>query len=257
MTANLRLSPRVQRLVSPTISVIDVDSLSDMDGGWTRGHVTGDFDAMRSFVPDDIAWLASGFVSDRPRSTSYLDLPPVLIATMQEIEPGAGYPMHPHRGIDTITVMLSGSYLHEDTLGGCELIGPDAVTVVSSGRGFEHQETAQPGDKLRSVMFWVRSNTPDAAPRVATRTIPRHERTDRLVGIGLDVSADLEIVTGVLTRGADVVHDLTRRGYLISTAGAIDVNGVRAEAGERVLIGGPGRIAIRAVDATEIVLLSA
>ncbi len=257
MTTNLRLSPRARRLVSPTIEVIDVDSLSDMDGGWTRGHVTGDFDAMRGFPPDDIAWLASGFVSDRPRSTSYLDLSPVLIATMQEIEPGAGYPMHPHCGLDTITVMLSGSYLHEDTLGGREIIGPDAITVVSSGRGFEHQETALPGDKLRSVMFWVRSNRPDSAPRVATRTIPRHERTDRLVDIGLDVCADVDIVTGALTSGAEVTHELTGRGYLISTRGAIDVNGVRAAAGERVLIGGPGHIAIRAIDATEIVLLSA
>jgi quercetin 2,3-dioxygenase len=61
----------------------------------------------------------------------------------------------------------------------------------------------------------------------------------------------------MLTAGAAVTHAIApgRRVYLLSTDGPIDVNGVDADAGDRVLAEGAGALAIRARAATEVFLV--
>ena len=49
--------------------------------------------------------------------------------------PISGFPMHPHRGIETVTYMLEGAVHHRDSLGNAGLIGPGDVQWMTSGRG--------------------------------------------------------------------------------------------------------------------------
>ena len=253
MTASLALTPRARRAVTSDIELISAAMLSTMDGGWTRGHVVGDFDSTRGLFEDDVAWLASGFTSEAPRSTSY----PVLIAALQDIAPGSGYAMHPHVNLATVTIVLEGSYLHEDGTGDSSIVGSDDIAVVAAGATpFAHQETVQRGAPLRSAMFWLRAR-PGTASGFATRTIARGDRTNRLVSIGLPIAADVEVHTGVLTRGSTVEHTCSGDGYLMATRAAIDVNGIRAEPGDRVLLSGSRDIEITAHGTTDVVLLTA
>ena len=159
-------------------TVIPTRELSCMDEGRTRGHVTGDLDATRGLWPDDIAWLASGFMA--PGEVSYLDLAPILIVAEQQSPPGAGYAMHPHHGLETITLVLDGAYLHETDRGARSIVRAGDVAVVSTGAGMAHQETTLPGAPLRSIMLWARSNA-DGEPAFANRAFA--ERTNRLVSV--------------------------------------------------------------------------
>jgi redox-sensitive bicupin YhaK (pirin superfamily) len=54
--------------------------------------------------------------------------------------PIRGFPMHPHRGIDTVTYMLEGSVHHRDSLGNAGLISAGDVQWMTSGRGILHEE---------------------------------------------------------------------------------------------------------------------
>lgn len=54
--------------------------------------------------------------------------------------PIRGFPMHPHRGIETVTYMLEGSVQHRDSLGNAGLIGAGDVQWMTSGRGIMHEE---------------------------------------------------------------------------------------------------------------------
>ncbi len=54
--------------------------------------------------------------------------------------PISGFPMHPHRGIETVTYMLSGSTHHRDSLGNTGVIGPGDVQWMTSGSGILHEE---------------------------------------------------------------------------------------------------------------------
>lgn len=68
----------------------------------------------------------------------------------------AGFPMHPHRGIETVTYVLSGSVHHKDTLGNSGSIGPGDVQWMSSGRGIMHEEMPQVRPEgIHGFQLWV------------------------------------------------------------------------------------------------------
>lgn len=68
----------------------------------------------------------------------------------------AGFPMHPHRGIETVTYVISGSVHHRDTLGNAGSIGPGDVQWMSSGRGIMHEEMPQVRPEgINGFQLWV------------------------------------------------------------------------------------------------------
>lgn len=73
-----------------------------------------------------------------------------------------GFPMHPHRGIETVTYMLEGSVKHRDSLGNQGLIGPGDVQWMTSGRGIMHEEMPRrgPSGNIYGFQLWV--NLPKA-----------------------------------------------------------------------------------------------
>jgi redox-sensitive bicupin YhaK (pirin superfamily) len=91
----------------------------------------------------------------------------------------AGFPWHPHRGIETITYVLAGSVEHGDSLGNRGVLGSGDVQWMTAGSGILHQEMPQ-GDQLgRMHGFQLWANLPSrlkmAAPRyqdVPAQAIP-------------------------------------------------------------------------------------
>lgn len=68
----------------------------------------------------------------------------------------AGFPMHPHRGIETVTYMLAGEAHHKDSLGNSGVIGPGDVQWMTSGSGIMHEEMPRPRDgKMGGFQLWV------------------------------------------------------------------------------------------------------
>jgi redox-sensitive bicupin YhaK (pirin superfamily) len=68
----------------------------------------------------------------------------------------AGFPMHPHRGIETITYMLDGSVAHRDSLGNAGVIGAGDVQWMTAGSGIMHEEMPRVGPRrLDGFQVWV------------------------------------------------------------------------------------------------------
>ncbi len=76
--------------------------------------------------------------------------------------PIRGFPMHPHRGIETVTYMLDGLVNHRDSLGNAGVIGPGDVQWMTSGRGILHEEMPKRGVSggIYGFQLWV--NLPSA-----------------------------------------------------------------------------------------------
>jgi quercetin 2,3-dioxygenase len=118
--------------------------------------------------------------------------------------PIRGFPMHPHRGIETVTYMLEGSTHHRDSLGNAGLIGPGDVQWMTSGRGILHEEMPRrgPSGNIYGFQLWV--NLPAAqkmiVPRyqeVSAETIPAYEKDGLRVRVVAGTFAD---VSGPVTQ---------------------------------------------------------
>jgi redox-sensitive bicupin YhaK (pirin superfamily) len=91
----------------------------------------------------------------------------------------AGFPWHPHRGIETITYVLTGAVTHGDSLGNRGTLGAGDVQWMTAGSGILHQEMPQGDPQGRMHGFQLWANLPASlkmtAPRyqdVSARDIP-------------------------------------------------------------------------------------
>ena len=68
----------------------------------------------------------------------------------------AGFPPHPHRGIETVTYMLNGEFEHQDSTGAKGIMAPGDVQWMKTGRGIIHSEMpAMSGGKLLGFQLWI------------------------------------------------------------------------------------------------------
>ncbi len=117
--------------------------------------------------------------------------------------PLVGFPMHPHRGIETVTYMLEGSVHHRDSLGNSGLIGAGDVQWMTSGSGIMHEEMPRrsPEGNVFGFQLWV--NLPAALkmsqPRyqeVNAETIPMVEKEGVKIRL---VAGEVEGIQGPVT----------------------------------------------------------
>ena len=83
----------------------------------------------------------------------------------------AGFPWHPHRGIETITYVLAGTVDHGDSMGNSGTIGAGDIQWMTAGSGIIHQEMPKGDDKGRMHGFQLWANLPAALKM----TTPRYQ----------------------------------------------------------------------------------
>ncbi len=81
----------------------------------------------------------------------------------------AGFPWHPHRGIETITYVLAGSVDHGDSLGNRGTLGAGDVQWMTAGSGILHQEMPQGDARGRMHGFQLWANLPSSLKMTAPR----------------------------------------------------------------------------------------
>jgi len=80
----------------------------------------------------------------------------------------AGFPMHPHRGIETITYLIHGKIEHEDNLGNKGTIHAGESQWMTAGSGILHQEMPKPSDRMLGFQLWLN------LPRTEKMTAPAY-----------------------------------------------------------------------------------
>ena len=82
-----------------------------------------------------------------------------------------GFPWHPHRGIETITYVLTGTVMHGDSLGNAGTLGAGDIQWMTAGRGILHQEMPQgdPAGRMHGFQLWAN------LPSSLKMTTPRYQ----------------------------------------------------------------------------------
>src|SRR5213083_813765 len=115
----------------------------------------------------------------------------------------AGFPWHPHRGIETVTYMLDGRVEHEDSLGNKGIIGSGDVQWMTSGSGIIHQEMPKVDrQRMGGFQLWVN------LPKTNKMMDPRYQ----------EVKADHTVFAYLLEGRAsfdEEASDLIEDGHLV------------------------------------------
>jgi redox-sensitive bicupin YhaK (pirin superfamily) len=116
----------------------------------------------------------------------------------------AGFPWHPHRGIETVTYMLAGEVDHRDSIGNAGRIGAGDVQWMTAGGGIMHEEMPRRSADGRMGGFQLWVNLPAALkmahPRyqdVSAASIPEVRRADGAVVRA--IAGEVDGVTGAVT----------------------------------------------------------
>jgi len=87
----------------------------------------------------------------------------------------AGFPLHPHRGIETISYVYSGRMTHRDSLGNEDTIGDGEVQWMTAGSGILHEEMLPASERLLGVQLWLNLPAKDKMVPPAYRSIKNAE----------------------------------------------------------------------------------
>jgi redox-sensitive bicupin YhaK (pirin superfamily) len=131
------------------------------------------------------------------RALDYLD-PFLLLDHFQSknrADYEAGFPLHPHRGIETVTYLLAGAVRHKDTLGNAGEIGPGDLQWMTAGRGIMHEEMPQVRPEgVAGFQLWV--NLPAKQKMIA----PRYQNisASEIPEIRRDGGATIRVIAGTV-----------------------------------------------------------
>ncbi len=117
----------------------------------------------------------------------------------------AGFPMHPHRGIETVTYMLNGSIKHRDSSGNEGVISEGDVQWMTAGSGIMHEEMPQMREgKMGGFQLWVN------LPAKNKMMKPRYQefKREEIPLVALENGTVVRVVAGNVFGTKGVVSDI-------------------------------------------------
>ncbi len=224
---------------SPTIERIAFDDLGRAEHGWlsARHH----------------------FSFAEYHEPARMGVGPLRVWNDDTIQPGSGFPMHPHRDMEIITYVREGAITHEDHLGNRGRTEAGDVQVMTAGRGIMHSEWNHEATPTTLFQIWIVPAERRLTPGWAQRRFPKADRQGRLValasgrpqdagGEALTIHQDAALLGGTLAAGERITQPLgaTRQGYLVVSRGAVTVNGVALNTRDAARIAGTQTLEVTA-----------
>jgi hypothetical protein len=178
------------------------------------------------------------------------------------IASGTGFPSHPHREMEIITLVLSGAVAHEDSIGNSGVITQDEVQVMSAGRGIVHSEANPYDEELHLYQIWIvpaRSGVDsrydqksyDPAKRIGQWQLIVSEAGE---GESLTIAQDVRISRRTQMGNSSIENRIKdSRGHWIQViSGSVRLDGVTLESGDGAAIDEMGSYRLDVVKETDL-----
>jgi redox-sensitive bicupin YhaK (pirin superfamily) len=228
------------------VTIREADTIFREQGGW--------FDAR---------WH---FSFDRYRDPEHDSLGALRVFNDDLIVAGAEWPLHPHRDIESNTYVLSGRFLHADSLGnnGRLEAGGAQVMTFSHGGDLHSERNGSRDEPLRFIQFWILPSVRGLETRVQQRQYRLEDRVDRWLEImgptgtdGLELAQDAHALVSHLSDAGRLEHTVApgRAGYLYVIDGRLSVDGNPVRTGDAVEISGEASLELSTTLAAELILI--
>jgi redox-sensitive bicupin YhaK (pirin superfamily) len=229
-----------------SVTIREADTIWHEQGGW--------FDAR---------WH---FSFDRYRDPEQAGVGALRVFNDDWIIAGAEWPLHPHQDIESLTYVVSGHFLHADSLGHDGRLEAGAAQVMTfSHRGDLHSEkNGSTEEPLRFIQFWILPSTRGLETRVQQRQYTLEDRTDRWLQImgpagedGLDLAQDARALVSHLSEAGRLEHAFGngRGGYLYVIDGRLSLDGAVLRSGDAVKVTGEAHLSMATDVGAELILI--
>ncbi|MDR1110357.1 MAG: pirin family protein [Deltaproteobacteria bacterium] len=152
-----------------------------------------------------------------------------------------GFPFHPHRGIETITYLIEGRMLHEDSLGNRGAINSGESQWMTAGSGIMHQEMPQASERMLGLQIWLN------LPRREKMAPPRYfDIRKDMIPVVQEGPNEVRVISGEYkgTRGVRPAHvPATLYDVSIKPGGLVEIDTDPGDNAFVFLIEGPVRTA--------------
>lgn len=183
------------------------------------------------------------------------------------VQPSMGFGTHPHENMEIVSIPLSGSLRHRDSMGNEHIIRAGEVQVMSAGSGITHSEyNASDTEQVNFLQIWVFPEEKNINPRYGQKLYDPAERNNRFQLLvspdGTDGSIEInQQAWFTMTRldGSTAVdyplHNPSNGLYLFVIDGNCEVNGTELERRDGMAASETDRVTIKTKSTTEILVI--
>ena len=180
------------------------------------------------------------------------------------VMPNMGFGTHPHRDMEIITYILSGSLQHKDSMGNGRVIRTGEVQYMAAGSGVQHSEFNPAKDEaVHLLQIWIQPDQKGVKPRYAEKSFANAEtgklhlvtsKTGRNDSIAIHQDADLWLAK--LNPGETVSHQLKsgRHAWVHVAEGEVALNGQTLSGGDAAAIDESSALQLRANKPSQVLL---
>ncbi len=205
------------------------------------------------------------FSFDQYYDPNFMGFRSLRVINEDRVQPGMGFPTHPHRNMEILTYLLAGALQHRDSMGTGSIIRPGELQRMSAGTGITHSEfNASRTEPVHLLQIWLLPERKGLKPSYEQKAFPEAERRGRLRLVAshdggdgsLTVHQDVSLYAGLLEPGQKVTHRLEpgRSAWVQVARGKVHLNGSALEAGDGAAISKQQEIELGSEDVAEILL---
>ncbi len=169
------------------------------------------------------------------------------------VAPGKGFGTHPHRDMEIVSVVVSGTLEHRDSLGTGSVIRPGEVQRMSAGTGILHSEfNPSPDRPVRFLQIWIEPGRLGLTPSYEQHAFA--PRPGALITVAspdgrdgsLTVHQDVSILRGKIAPESRIEHRLApgRHAWLQVVSGSLEAAGRELAEGDGLALSGVDDLAL-------------
>jgi hypothetical protein len=180
------------------------------------------------------------------------------------VMPGMGFGKHPHRDMEIITYILSGSLEHKDSMGNGRVIKTGDVQYMAAGTGVQHSEFNPSKDEaVHLLQIWVQPDRKGVTPRYAEKSFKDaaadilHLVTSNAGRDGsIAIHQDADLWLAKLDGDKSVSHKLAagRHAWVHVAEGEVTLNGAKLSGGDAAAVSGEGTLDIASTKPAQVLL---
>ena len=180
------------------------------------------------------------------------------------VAPRMGFGKHPHRDMEIITYILSGSLAHEDSMGNGRTITAGEFQYMAAGTGVQHSEqNPSATEAVHLLQVWIMPDENGVKPRYAEKSMKDaasgslHLITSKSGRDGsIAIHQDADLYLAKLNDGQRVTHLLApnRHAWMHVAEGSVTLNGQTLESGDAAAISDEATLEIGGVTRAQVLL---